>query len=336
MSRLRTLGKSLFRLAQLMVLLACWMPVIPQASAAKQIWPARAYEHTFALPANAGNFHYYSLTPASSNISRVLIVLHGHPRDVGNTLTAASQAAAASPDTKDIAIVAPLFQVSTADASHCWSSGLPAALPEDALWNCHSWLDGGKDSADKISAFSALDALIGHLKQRWPAIREVTVAGFSAGGQFVQHYIAFSHAPAGVTLRYVVADPGSWLYFDPLVAKACPAANDYKYGISNLPAWLAENATEARERYRSALVRYLEGGDDHGKGKGRYWRILDKSCAAMAQGEFRLDRGENYAKYDRKVLKPASPHTLTVVAGCAHDVRCVFPSAEGRQALFKP
>lgn len=333
MRMLRTVGKTLSRL---MVLLACWIPVVPQALAAPQAWPVSAREHTFALAENAGNFHYFTLAPAGGKVTRALIVLHGHPRDVGNTLTAAAQAASNTPDAKNIVIVAPLFQVSSTDASHCHSDGLPEALPDDALWNCHSWLDGGKDNAGNLSAFSALDETIADLKQRWPALSEITVAGFSAGGQFVQHYIAFSHRPAGVTLRYVVADPGSWLYFDALNADACPAVSDYKYGMHNLPAWLPDDPIKARDRYRSAEVRYLEGSDDRGKGKGRYWRILDKSCAAMAQGASRLERGENYARYDRDVLKPARPHTLAIVAGCAHDVRCVFPSVEGRQALFKP
>lgn len=331
MHMLRTAGKTLSRL---MVLLACGTPVVPRAIAAPQAWPADAREYTFALTANAGNFHYFTLVAAGGQVTRALIVLHGHPRDVGNTLAAAAQAASNSPDNKNILIVAPLFQVSSAEASHCHSNGLPEALPDDALWNCHSWLDGGKDNAGNLSAFSALDETIGDLKQRWPALSEITVAGFSAGGQFVQHYIAFSHPPAGVTLRYVVADPGSWLYFDPLEAKACPAVSDYKYGMHHLPAWLPDTPLQARARYRTARIRYLEGEEDHGEGKGRYWRILDKSCAAMAQGESRLERGENYARYDREVLKPVSPHRLAIVAGCAHDVRCVFPSAEGSQALF--
>lgn len=333
MRLLRTVGKTLSRL---MVLMACWIPVISQASSAPLAWPAHVREHTFALAANAGNFHYFTLVPANGQVTRALIVLHGHPRDVGNTLSAAAQAASTISDAQNIAIVAPLFQVSTADARHCHSDGLPEALPNDALWNCHSWLEGGKDQAGNTSAFRALDETIGNLKQRWPALSDITVAGFSAGGQFVQHYIAFSHPPAGVTLRYVVADPGSWLYFDSLTANACPAVSDYKYGMHNLPAWLQEDPDMARERYRSANIRYLEGGDDQGKGKGRYWRILDKSCAAMAQGRSRRERGENYARYDRDILKPARPHTLAIVTGCAHDVRCVFPSVEGRQALFKP
>ncbi|KGT95722.1 membrane protein [Erwinia typographi] len=321
----------------LALMLAGWMPFSQQGRAAEQGWPADVSENSFALPSQAGNFHYYSLnTRQHQPIVSALIVLHGHPRDVGNTLAAAAEAAQGVPAASNTAIVAPLFQVAASRDSRCRSSGLPAASAGDALWSCRSWLGGEPDSQQRITAFAAMDNLLLTLKQRWPALRNVTVAGFSAGGQFVQHYIGFAHPPEGVALRFVAGDPGSWLYFDQRKVTGCPNASRWKYGVEDLPGWLNETAAAARQRYRLADVHYLEGADDRGKGPGRYWKILDKSCAAMAQGEFRLDRGLNYQQYEREVLKPVTPHKLTVVPGCAHDVRCVFPSKEGRQALFTP
>ncbi|WP_233268483.1 hypothetical protein [Pantoea sp. BAV 3049] len=315
------------------VLLFCCGPIAMTQAAGI---PSGFKEETFATSDSAGNFHYFiSGEDADKNTTSVLIVMHGHPRDVGNTLSAALQAASGNPAASNIPIIAPLFQVSAAQSVHCHSSGLPATLPDDALWNCHSWLDGGLDISGKLSAFGALDQLVAHLRHRWPSLRQVTLAGFSAGGQFVQHYVAFARPPEGIRMRYVIGDPGSWLYFDKRpVMPDCKTANDWKYGLDNVPEWLKNDVTGARERYRSADISYLEGGNDRGKGRGVYYRILDKSCAANSQGNYRLDRGENYTQYDRDVLKPVRPHQLTVVDGCRHDVRCVFPSPAGRQVLF--
>ncbi|CAK9884868.1 MAG: hypothetical protein XXXJIFNMEKO3_01260 [Candidatus Erwinia impunctatus] len=178
-----------------------------------------------------------------------------------------------------------------------------------------------------------MDKLLAELKTRWPTAAQITLAGFSAGGQFVQHYIGFSHPPVGTTLRFVIGDPGSWLYFDSQPG-ACNEAQQWKYGLEKLPVWLTERAVNARERYRYAAITTLEGGADDGPGKGKYYGILDKSCAAMVQGEGRKERGQTYHEYEKTRLHPVAPHRFSIVAGCRHDVQCVFNSPVGRRALF--
>ena len=298
--------------------------------------PAGVREQSFPLAGHAGNMHYF-VKPARKGdaVTSALVVMHGYPHDAVNTLEAASQAANSVAAADSVPIIAPFFQLPARLAGHCSSEGMPASQPDDALWDCHSWLDGGQDRAKNIGAFQVMDQLIIHLKQRWPGLRQVTLAGFSAGGQFVQHYIGFAKPPQGLQMRYVVSDPGSWLYFDPLSSTThCPQAGQWKYGLENMPSGLKEQAVQARERYRRANITYLEGAQDRGKGKGRYYRILDKSCAAMLQGSYRLDRGINYARYDSERLRSLKLHPLHIVAGCGHKVSCVFPSAEGKQALF--
>ncbi|MDW8846367.1 hypothetical protein SD961_10775 [Erwinia sp. MMLR14_017] len=302
--------------------------------AARQRWPEGVREQHFTLPNRAGEFHYFIVQAKSDNVTSATIVLHGRPRDVGATLSATLAAAKGNPGAKNSVIVAPLFQVSAEQARRCHSPGLPRLQPGDAFWRCNSWPVGELDERKRLSAFAALDALMPELKQRWPKIRFITVAGFSAGGQFVQHYIPFAHPPADIAVRYVVADPGSWLYFDPRPASGCAMANEWKYGTDLLPLWLVADSSSARESYRNAKIAYLEGAEDRGEGAGSYWRILDKSCAAMQQGSSRLERGINYARYDQQVLKPVTPHKLSIIAGCRHDVRCVFASAQGGQVLF--
>lgn len=298
--------------------------------------PAGVREQSFSLAEHAGNIHYFIKAARNSDtVTSMLVVMHGYPHDALGTLKAASQAANSVAASDSAAIIAPFFQLPARLTGHCSSMELPTTQPGDALWDCHSWLNGGQDQAKNIGAFQVMDQLLIHLKQMWPDLRQVTIAGFSAGGQFVQHYIGFAKIPQGLQMRYVVSDPGSWLYFDSLHSITnCPQAAEWKYGLENMPPELKEQAVLARERYRRANITYLEGAEDRGKGRGRYYRILDKSCAAMLQGFYRLDRGINYARYDSEILQSLKPHPLHIVAGCAHQVSCVFPSAEGKQALF--
>lgn len=304
---------------------------------------------SFEMPGGSGALHYVEsagrgplagTASASHAPTRALVVLHGHPRDARKTLDAtlrALQGARARTDLGDGAVVvAPLFQVAPDAAGRCDSPGNPAARPGDLLWTCASWMEGGRAAnGTRPTSFAALDALIDELVRRWPGLRSVTVAGFSAGAQMVQHHIGFAaDRPAGAPrIRYVVASPGTWLYFDPVRPQpvapgACPGFDDWKYGTGALPAALGRDAATARARYAAADITYLVGERDDGDVPGAFHRILDKSCAAEAQGtSSRLRRALAYARYDREVLAPDRRRTVTVIPGCAHDVACVFPAA---------
>lgn len=296
----------------------------------------------FDVPQAGGRLNYYASMPAGAAPTRALIAMHGHPRDANRTFDASLKAVrnAGVPDAT--LVVAPVFQVAAAESARCRAPGTPDPQDGDLLWTCASWLEGGASAnGGHITSFAAMDALVAEVATRWPSLRGVTIAGFSAGGQMVQHYIAFARPPAnGPALRYVVSDPGTWLYFDPVrpaqpsAAETCPGVNRWKYGTEDLPQNLGRSAAEARAAYAAADVQYLEGALDSADNPGAYYRILDKSCAAAAQGPFRLQRGQAFVDYERTVLMPGRPRMLTVVPGCAHDVACVFPSDTARAALL--
>ena len=300
----------------------------------------------FEPPAAQGRLHYYaSIAPGASGApTHALIALHGHPRDAAKTFDAALRAVRQGGRAGDTLVVAPLFQVDAARGATCSTPGVPAAQPGDLLWTCASWLEGAPSANGAgLGSFAALDALVAELLRQWPGLRVVTVAGFSAGAQMVQHAIGFAApAPAGVALRYVVADPGTWLYFDafrpmPADPATCPEVNRWKYGLDALPAHLPRTAALARVAYAAAEIHYIEGALDTGEGKGTAYRALDKSCAADAQGPFRLQRGQAYVAHEGTLrAAPLDPRTLVVVPGCAHDVACVFPAPEARAALLGP
>lgn len=307
----------------------------------------------FELPENAGRMSFYASDSAPAPQS-VLVVMHGHPRDANRSFDAGLQAVRGAGRLTDTLVVAPLYQVS--DASRCQTRGVPNAQAGDAVWTCAGWLAGEPSlGAQPIGSFAALDALVVELVRQWPSLRSVTLAGFSAGAQMLQHSIGFAaDPPAGVAVRYVIADPGSWLYFDPVrpaperagekcgadcrftfqVPQACPGYDNWKYGVQALPGYLGRNAEQARARYAATQVDYLEGALDGSAAKGAFYPILDKSCAAMTQGPFRLQRGVAYAAYEQALLKPQRARRMIVVPGCGHDVACVLPSEAARVVLF--
>jgi len=362
-----TVGKPLTRATSAALLALASLSAHAAAPVLKDIADAYA----LPLDGQAGTLNYFvahrQSAPADDAATSALVALHGHPRDANKTLAAGELAAKQAGRAADTLIVAPLFQVASPADERCHSAGVPAAQAGDALWTCGSWMEGGAAKGSKVSSFAALDQLLADLKRRWPRLQKVTVTGFSAGGQFVQHYIGFAHPPAGLSVRYVVADPGTWLYFDtvrptpqrsgqpvdwrsctqasgegacdyvfapPPTAQQCPDFSRWKYGIDQVPAALGKTGAAARQQYAQSDVSYLEGALDTGEGPGTVYRLLDKSCGAQTQGPYRLQRGLAYQAYDQQMLSPQKPRTLTVVPGCAHDVSCVFPSAAAAGVLF--
>lgn len=360
----------LLRLLAALLAWICW----PAAAAGEPPAACRgdasdACYFSFQPAPAAGQMHYFASLPSHADArtaapTSALIVVHGHPRDANITFDAALAAATAAKVDGTTVIVAPVFQVAAGPASRCSTNGVPPARDNDLLWTCASWMDGGgAENAPSTTSFAATDALVDEVLRRWPSVRVITVAGFSAGAQMVQHYIGFAAVPrrAGIALRYVVADPGTWLYFDSVRPvsdmdgqtaptthcaagycnyrlavpdASCSMANQWKYGTEGLAITLHRSASAARAIYASADVHYLEGAQDSGIGPGKYSRILDKSCAAQLQGSFRLQRGLAYAAYDRQRLAPDSQRRVIVIPGCAHDVTCVWTSPAARNALF--
>jgi len=329
---------------------------------------------SFTPPKQAGRMHFYSsLDPSAKgsggSVTRALVAMHGHPRDANKTFDAALAAVKGADVGSYTLVVAPVYQVAAAEAKKCEAKGVPAALEGDLTWTCETWLEGGVSTGSTgISSFAAMDALIVQLKKDFPNLTTITVSGFSAGAQMVQHYIGFA---ADVTapdlkVRYVVSDPGSWLYFDPERVQptldgaqvawsqchggaqglgdcelkiaapntSCATINTWKYGLDKLPSGLPRTAAQARAHYAAADISYMAGALDSSDAKGTYYGILDKSCAANAQGPYRMQRGIIYAYYDRTLLAPDKKRTVTIVPDCAHDVACVFSSKEARGVLF--
>ena len=276
----------------------------------------------------------------SAGIVRIVILLHGRLRDADAYLLSAQRAlAAASTDPAHTLLLVPQFLATADIAAH--------ALSADTLhWEWTSWMGGGDAIGPApLSSFDVLDAFIAQFadRARYPALRDVVIAGHSGGAQVAHRYAivgAGCNAP-GLRCRYVIANPSSYVYFDsirpdahgvlrPADASLCPGVDDWKYGVRRAPRYAASASFLALEtRYAASDVIYLLGQQDRDP---RHY-ALDRSCAAAAQGPHRLARGRSYFAY-LKTRHPALAHRCWEVEGVGHNGAAMLGSREGVRALF--
>ena len=278
-----------------------------------------------------------SISPAPSRIERVLIVSHGRLRNADTYRQSAARAAELAGQQANTLVIAPQFLNESDVAAH------PVA--DTVLrWPGNEWMDGGLSTAPfALSSYAALDEIVARLgdRRQFPDVKQVVIAGHSGGAQLVQRYALLSHdqaelQSAGVQVRYVVANPSSYAYFDERRPVAfshagCPAFDTWKYGLSELPAY-AEGQTpeQLQEKYLRRDIIYLLGQQDNNPNHP----ALDKSCEANAQGANRLLRGRLYVDYLKRLAPEGLSHRLVEVPGVGHDAEGMFTSPEGQAALL--
>lgn len=281
---------------------------------------------------------------AQDDVDRVVILVHGLHRNAAHAFATEQAAARRAPQSSaHTLLIAPQFL----DVGDARAHELPAAT---LRWRGASWEAGAAAVAPApIGSYEALDALLALLadRTRFPHLSEVVVAGHSGGAQLVQRYAVVGEGSArlvaeGVHLRYVVANPSSYLYFDrdrpqegggfapPAPPVACKAFNRWKYGFEDAPAYARRLSADAYERrFVGRDVVYLLGGADNDPNHPE----LDKSCAAEAQGSNRWARGHAWVAY-LGARHPGLKFIEHDVPGVGHDERRMFESACGVAALF--
>ncbi len=288
--------------------------------------------------------------------TRAVFSIHGTLRNARDYLQAVLEASQEVPGADSTAyLIAPQF-LTEADVA-------ADTLPDTFLFwkymgwrqgdSSHSTLDHPRPAA--LSSFAVLDSMIHRLARRSPGLSTIVVAGHSAGGQFVNRYAAGTplveelRDQFGITLRFVVANPSCYLYLDetrwtpglnnfyavppPEEISRCPDYDLYKYGLRDPNEYMNQGAETLRQRYSSRLVQYLLGGKDIDPNQ----RYLERNCAAMLQGEHRLQRGLLYRGYLRAIFGAGiiARHQFYVIPGVGHDATGVFTSACGIYALFQ-
>jgi pimeloyl-ACP methyl ester carboxylesterase len=274
------------------------------------------------------------------SITRAILLLHGKGRDVDGYYKglqrAASEAGAAS--THSI-LIAPQFLNEHDIEDH--------RLGKDIVrWRTGAWEAGGPAIAPApVSAYQLLDAMLDHLadKTLFPNLKDIVLAGHSGGGQAVQRYAVVGTAAAkisaqGIHLRFVIANPSSYLYFTEDRPgphdSGCSNWNRWKYGIPEAPEYVQLTTTHTWAKmeadYAAADVIYLMGEEDIDPNQ----KDLDVSCAGEAQGPTRLARGKSYDTYLKSRHPDAWGQRLWLVTGVAHSGPKMVESPCGVKAIF--
>jgi len=224
-------------------------------------------------------------------------------------------------------------------------------LEEEGLlfWD-RRWRSGGMSLSTglnrdlpSLSSIEVMDRLIDISIKLNPGIHRIIILGHSAGGQFVLKYAAINNRheileQQGVSIRYVVANPSSYLYLDEtryqLNSKGeilkipreelinCPGYNKYKYGLEELYGYAETLSPQLiRMRLLTRPVMFVLGKAD----TDRNWS-LDKSCEGEAQGENRYQRGLLYKHHLGHFVKISfeSPHIWLKIPEVGHDATEIF------------
>lgn len=283
-------------------------------------------------------------------IERGYIMVHGTNRNAEDYFRWALASTIAADRLDRTAVVAPHFKART-------QAGRGDAVePGEWFWTNEGWKAGLAALNGAVTSYDVMDRILECFNDasRWPDLREVVVAGHSAGGQYVQRYAAFNRQEPRmrVRVRYVPANPSSYVYPDGLRlsqggvcspqgsctgefipywdAKNCTTYNRYRYGLEELEGYAAGMSPEqVRKQFAARDVTYLAGELDTRTDDP----TLDKSCPAQAQGANRRERGTTFWNYMKQRYQ--AQHGFALAPGCGHAAVCVFAGPAGVRAVFR-
>lgn len=277
-------------------------------------------------------------TRPDTSIATLLVMIHGTNRDHDRYFETAVAAARDAGVLRSTLVIAPQFR--TADDQP--ESGAP-------YWTSGGWKRGhlspAASGSPRISSYEVLEGLLASVtssSDRFPNLESIVVAGHSAGGQVVHRFAAATAlhgVPDHLDVRFVVANPSTYLYLGPErwdgsgysvpVAGGCPDYQRWHYGLEELNSYMRDrSADDVRTRLTDRDVRVLLGTADTLDAQ------LDVSCGAMLQGENRLDRGRRLVAY-MTGTRPDHGHRIIEIQGVGHSSRSMFTSDAGLVALFR-
>jgi pimeloyl-ACP methyl ester carboxylesterase len=290
-------------------------------------------------------------TKPEPSVRRALIIVHGLERNAEHNhrvgLRAIRNAGAAAQGTL---LLGPQFLEKVDTDAH----GLPGTV---LRWPNEEWMGGANAENAAVSSYAVIDAVLAQLGDRriFPNLKTVVLAGHSAGGQLVQRYAAVGRGGdalerSGIPIRYVVANPSSYLYFSPqrpvpqskagftfeIPSNTCHGEYDHwKYGLVGTPPYVQPmEAHDVEQRYVAREIFYLLGTRDNDP----HHPELDRHCEAEDEGPQRFLRGEAFFAYLQsrhpELRDDAGKQKLWAVPGVDHDNDRMFNSECGLAALF--
>lgn len=207
--------------------------------------------------------------------------------------------------------------------------------PDDgrAVWNddwkrldlasrpAHDWRGGGDANGTTFASFDYIDRLFAVFadRRRYPNLKRVILAGFSAGGQFAGRYAATGKGVVrdGVAVDYIVMAPSTEFRLDP--------DQPWLYGLKNRPRY-SKDLTEAEilKNLSSRRVWRGCGSLDVKSGEGS---SLDQTPPAMTQGANRFERFRNFEEYLGRYPGWKRQVSFHVFEGIGHNEDLAYPDS---------
>jgi len=325
-------------------------------------------------PARSRIYSTYRLDAFNPGIRRALILVHGANLMAGYFFrhgTAAADLAGALDNTIVIsAYFLDPYVGKRRPAEPQWRR-----QPNEVVWpeGHTSWRAGGMSVTDPtLSSFDYVDAIVRRLadKKVFPRLTKIVIAGFSAGGQFVNRYEMANKMDGklnGISMSYVVGDPSSFAWpaavrplpvgdaspntpleaykesvgkdatkphteftYGPFDAAKAPKYDDWPYGLEKLNGYVA--GMSADQLRKNLVTRSVT----YVEGQVDTLPIsgFDSSPNADAQGPQRRARGEAFVMYVDRYL--GAKQKLIIAPGCSHNSRCVLTADNVLPLLFPP
>ena len=279
----------------------------------------------------------------NEQVSRIVLVVHGQNRNANDYYSYLFNISTNLNLNESTLVLAPQFLLSQDISSLNLGS-------EYAYWSGTSQWTGGYLSFSTeenprpvvVSSFAIMDSLIQFLDHLYTSADEIVLTGYSAGGQFVNRYASGSSTTAGGKVKYVVAAPSHYLYFNdersqnnfeiPIIwdqETECVGYNHYRYGLENLNSYMGQiNIDTIRYRYSSKSINYLIGNEDNGG---------TSYCESTVQGEGRYQRALVYynhlmSQFGENVIEN---HKIAIIENVSHDAAQAFGSECGVFSVFE-
>ena len=245
----------------------------------------------------------YRTIESGSTAEVAVVVIHGwggHVRTLLPTFTAALSARAGSEGLTPY-VIAPQFPRRETIASNnetedgravwCDSWADEARHPDRMGSASDDWRGGGDAYGTSFSSYDYIDAIFARFADRakYPNLRKVVLAGFSAGGQFAGRYAATGKGVVrdGVRVVYIAMSPSTEFRFEP--------DQPWLYGLKGRPRYSASLSDE--EIMKNLCSRRVWRGCGSLDVLGRPKTSLDMTPPAVAQGANRYERFKSFARY---------------------------------------
>lgn len=214
------------------------------------------------------------------------------------------------------------------DGRAVWNDSF-AGVPDSVVCGAaDDWRGGGDANGTTFSSFDYVDRILAVFANRlkYPNLRRVILAGFSAGGQFAGRYAATGKGVVreGVRLDYIAMSPSTEFRFD--------RNQPWLYGLKDRPRY---SVALTEERIMANLCsRRVWRGCGSEDTQGRPHTALDMTPPALLQGVNRFERFKSFERYLEDFPAWKRQVSFHVFEGLGHKEDKAYPDPVVMKFIF--